>query len=61
MWLWDFIRTILIIILGAIGCMVAAIFIGGFVVFIIAIGSIVAIGMGIAKGIVYIIERIQGI
>ena len=41
--------------------MVAAIFIGGLVVFIIAIGSIVAIGMGIAKGIVYIIERIQGI
>lgn len=61
MWLWDFIWTILIIILGAIGCMVAAIFIGGLVVFIIAIGSIVAIGMGIAKGIVYIIERIQGI
>ena len=41
--------------------MVAAIFIGGLVVFIIAIGSIVAIGMGITKGIVYIIERIQGI
>lgn len=41
--------------------MVAAIFIGGLVVFIIAIGSIVAIGMGIVKGIVYIIERIQGI
>lgn len=61
MWLWDFIRTILIIILGAIGCMIAALFIGGFVVFIIAIGSIVAIGMGITKGIVYIIERIQGI
>ena len=61
MWLWDFIRTILIIILGAIGCMIAALFIGGFVVFIIAIGCIVSIGMGIAKGIVYIIERIQGI
>lgn len=61
MWLWDFIRTILIIILGTIGCMVAAIFIGGLVVFIIVIGSIVAIGIGIAKGIVYIIERIQGI
>lgn len=61
MWLWDFIRTILIIILGAIGCMIAALFIGGFVVFIIAIGSIVVIGMGIAKGIVYIIERVQGI
>lgn len=41
--------------------MVAAIFIGGLVVFIITIGSIVAIGMGIVKGIVYIIERIQGI
>lgn len=58
--LWDFIVTIVIIVLGSIGCMIAVVIISGLIVFVILLAVLISITMGIIKGIVYIAELIQG-
>ena len=56
MWLWDFIRTVVIVILGSIVCMIGAILLGGIVALVITLGIIIAIVLGVFRLCVSIID-----